>query len=34
MIEREAPDIIQERMEDVQRMVKYWEEGKKFTNEN
>jgi hypothetical protein len=33
-LEREAPHIIQERMEDVNRMIKYWEEGKKFTNED
>jgi hypothetical protein len=31
-LEKAAPHVVQERMEDVQRMVKYWEEGKK-TNE-
>ena len=29
-LEREAPHVIQERMEDVSRMIKYWEEGKKI----
>ena len=33
-LERAAPHVVQERMEDVSRMIKYWEEGKKFTNEN
>ena len=33
-LERVAPSIVQERMEDVNRMIKYWEEGKKFTNED
>jgi hypothetical protein len=33
-LERAAPHVIEEHMEDVQRMVKYWQEGKKFTNEN
>jgi hypothetical protein len=33
-LERAAPNVVQERMEDVSRMIKYWEEGKKFTNEN
>jgi hypothetical protein len=32
-LERAAPSVVQERMEDVNRMIKYWEEGKKFTNE-
>jgi hypothetical protein len=32
-LERAAPEVITERMEDVNRMIKYWEEGKKFTNE-
>jgi len=32
-LERAAPGVVQERMEDVNRMIKYWEEGKKFTNE-
>jgi hypothetical protein len=30
MLERAAPDVVQERMEDVHRMIKYWEEGKKI----
>jgi len=34
MIERAAPDVIQERMEDVTRMIKYWEEKKKVSDEN
>jgi len=33
-LERAVPGVLQERMEDVSRMIKYWEEGKKFTNEN
>jgi hypothetical protein len=32
-LERAAPSVVQERMEDVNRMIKYWKEGKKFTNE-
>ena len=31
-IEKSAPDVIQERMEDVYRMIKYWEEVKKDEN--
>ena len=33
-LERAAPEIIQERMEDVSRMIKYWEEKKKVPDEN
>jgi hypothetical protein len=28
-LERAAPGVVQERMEDVNRMIKYWEEKKK-----
>jgi hypothetical protein len=30
-LERAAPDIVQERMEEVHRMIKYWEEKKDET---
>ena len=33
-IEKLAPDVIQERMEDVHRMIKYWEEGQKDENKS
>jgi len=33
-LEHAAPEVVQERMEDVHRMIKYWEEGKEFNNEN
>jgi hypothetical protein len=33
-LERAAPNVIQERMEDVSRMIKYWEEKKKVPDEN
>ena len=33
-LERAAPFVVKERMEDVERMIKYWEEKKKVSNEN
>jgi len=33
-LERAAPNVVQERMEDVSRMIKYWEEKKKVPDEN
>jgi len=33
-LERAAPQVVQERMEDVNRMIKTWQEGRKFTNED
>ena len=33
-LERAAPNVVQERMEEVSRMIKYWEEKKKVPDEN